>query len=390
MRSFTPIAAFCALLFVTGGSTLAVARRAPALAPHQELVYVGAYTKGTSKGIYAYHLNEATGQMTSLGLAAATVNPSYVIIDRTGRFLYAVNETDSYKGQKSGAISAFAIHPETGKLTFLNQVASKGEAPCYLSIDKTGKYLMVANYDSGNIAVFPLESDGKIGPASDFIQHHGSGINKARQEGPHAHFIAPSPDNRFVLSADLGLDKLFVYRLNAATGKLTANQPPYAAVHPGLGPRHVAFSRDHRFVYLIDEMGSEIIVYSWDGVKGRLQPVQEFSTIGSFKGENTGAEIEVSPSGRFLYASNRGENDIVVYTVNRATGHLTELQRISTEGNTPRQFAISPDGRFLFVGNQNGGNVVGFRIDRATGKLTPTGQQLQLDTPVCVTFMPEK
>lgn len=389
MRSFTQFAAFCALLFVTGAPAMAAARPAPA--PHQELVYIGTYTKGTSKGIYAYHLDETTGQMTSLGLAAATDNPSYVIVDRTGRYLYAVNETDTYKGEKSGAISAFAIHPDTGKLTFLNQVASKGAAPCYLSIDKTGKYLMVANYNGGNIAVFPLEADGKIGPASDFIQHYGSGINKARQEGPHAHFIAPSPNNRFVLNADLGLDQLFVYRFNAATGKLSPNRPPYAAVHPGLGPRHVAFSRDGRYVYLIDEMGSEIIVYSWQGSYGRLQPVQEFSTVsGSFKGENTGAEIEVSPSGRFVYASNRGENDIVVYAVNRANGHLTEVQRESTEGNTPRQFAISPNGRYLFVGNQNGGNVVGFRIDRQTGKLTPTGQQLHLDTPVCVTFMPQK
>lgn len=370
---------------------MAVARHTPAPAPHQELVYIGTYTKGTSKGIYAYHLNEATGQMTSLGLAAATDNPSYVLVDRTGRYLYAVNETDTYQGQKSGAISAFAIHPDTGKLTFLNQVASKGAAPCYLAIDHTGKYLMVANYNGGNIAVFRLEANGKIGPASDFIQHHGSGINKARQEGPHAHFIAPSPNNRFLLNADLGLDKLFVYRFNVATGKLSPNQPPYAAVHPGLGPRHVAFSRDGRYVYLIDEMGSEIIVYSWEVASGRLQPVQEFSTVsGSFTGENTGAEIDVSPSGGFLYASNRGENDIVVYSINRSNGHLTELQRESTEGNTPRQFAISPDGRFLFVGNQNGGNLVGFRINQETGKLTPTGQQLHLDTPVCVTFMPEK
>ena len=389
MRSFSHIAVVCALLFVTGGSSLAVARRAPA--PQQELVYIGTYTKGTSKGIYAYHLNQATGQMTSLGLAAPTENPSYLIVDRSGRFLYAVNEVDTYKGQKSGAISAFAIHPRTGKLTFLNQVASKGAAPCYLAIDHTGKYLMVANYNGGNIAVFRLEADGRIGPASDFVQHHGAGINKARQEGPHAHFIATSPNNRFVLNADLGLDKLFVYRFHPATGKLSPNQPPYAAVHPGLGPRHVAFSRDGRYVYLVDEMGSEIIVYFYQPATGRLQPVQEFSTVSDgFKGENTGAEIEVSPSGRFVYASNRGENDLVVYAVNRATGQLTEVQRESTEGNTPRQFAISPDGRFLLVGNQDGGNVVGFRIDQATGKLTPAGQPLHLDTPVCVTFMPEK
>lgn len=370
---------------------MAAARPSHPAPPKNELVFVGTYTAHTSQGIYAYRLNEATGRMTLLGLAAKTDNPSYVIVDPTGRYLYAVNETDTYQGEKSGAISAFAIDRKSGKLTFLNQVASKGAAPCYLSLDKTGKYLFVANYNGGNIAVFPVLPDGRIGAASDFIQHTGSSVNKARQEGPHAHWIGPAPDNRFVLNTDLGLDKLFVYRFDAAHGKLSADQPPYAGVQPGYGPRHVAFSRNGRFVYLINEMGSAIVVFSYHPAGGALHQVQSLSTLPpDFKGENTGAEIEVSPSGRFLYASNRGEDSIVVFSIERRTGKLTPLERVSTQGKTPRQFAIDPDGRYLFVGNQNGDNVVGFRINQQTGKLTPTGQVLQLSTPVCVTFMPEK
>ncbi|HLI33746.1 MAG TPA: lactonase family protein [Terriglobia bacterium] len=354
----------------------------------RNLVFIGTYTQQKSRGIYAYRFDEATGKAMPLGLAAESDNPSFLAVDPSERFLYAVNETDNYEGHKTGAVSAFAIDRQSGKLTFLNQVASRGTAPCYVSLDHTGKYVLVANYGSGSVAVFPVLADGSLGKASAFDQHTGHSVNPKRQEGPHAHSISVSPDNRFALAADLGLDELLVYRFDPASGSLQPNDPPFAKVAPGAGPRHFAFSPNGKFVYVISEMGSTLTAFTYDASRGALHEFQAISTLPrDYHGESTGAEIEVHPSGKFLYASNRGDDSIAVFRVNARSGKLTPIEYVSTRGKTPRNFAIDPTGSYLFAANQDSDTVVLFRINQETGRLTPTGQVLKISSPVCVVFV---
>jgi len=365
------------------------AEKAPAM--NKYLVYIGTYTDKQSKGIYAYRFDPAKDQLTSLGLAAETVNPSFLAVDASRRFLYAVNEMSQYEGRSSGGVSAFAIAPGTGKLTLLNEVASGGADPCHLTLDKTGRYLLVANYGGGSLAVFPILKDGRLGEASAFVQHTGSSVDPKRQEGPHAHSIYVSPDNRFALCADLGLDEVLVYRFDAGTGTLTPNNPAFALVSAGAGPRHFAFSPNGKFGYVIDEMQSTVTVFSYEPGSGALDVTQTVSTLPQeFKGESTAAEVAVYPSGKFLYGSNRGHDSIAVFTINSRKGTLTPLGYTPTLGKTPRNFAIDPTGSYLFVANQDSDNIVQFRIDPNSGRLTPTGQVLLVPAPVCVIFLPIK
>lgn len=367
---------------------LAAGARNAGAAPsaRQYLVYVGTYTKGPSKGIYAYRFNPASGKLTSLGLAAETNNPSFLTISPNRKFVYAVNEMR--KGMRTGGVSAFAINPKTGKLKFLNEVSSKGTAPCFISMDKTGKYVLVANYGSGSIAVFPVESDGRLGDASAFMQHTGSSVNPARQKGPHAHCVKVSPNNRYVISADLGLDKLLIARFDQQNGTLTPNTPRFGSVVPGSGPRHFAFSANDKFVYAVSEMGSTLTVFTYDDARGALHRIQTITTIPKgYQGENDGAEVEMARSGRFVYTSNRGANTIAVFTIDGETGKVSLLEDVSTQGQTPRAFEIGPAGRYLFAANQDSASVVVFRINPRTGRLTPTGQVLHIDHPVCVKFV---
>jgi len=354
------------------------------------LVYVGTYTaKTNSKGIYACRFDATTGKVTPIGTVAETANPSFLAVHPNGRFLYAVNEMGDYEGKKSGAVSAFAIDRATGKLTLLNQVASRGADPCYVSLDKTGKYLLVANYTGGSVIVFPVLADGRLGDATAFVQHEGHGMNPERQEGPHAHMIEVSPDNRFAIAADLGLDELLVYRFNAAKGSLAPNDPPFAKVNPGAGPRHFAFHPAGRFVHVLNEMGSTVTTFSYQAAGGVLRELQSISILPKdFAGTNTSAEIEVHPSGKFLYASNRGHDSVAVFAIDTEKGTLMFVAHVPTQGKTPRHFAIDPTGTFLFAANQDSGNVVLFRIDPKTGGLTPTGQALEVPSPVCVAFLP--
>jgi len=354
----------------------------------QYVVYVGTYTEKASKGIYACRFDPAADHLTAPGLAAETSNPSFLAIDPTRRFLYAVNEVEQFEGRSSGGVSAFAIAPGTGKLTFLNEVPSGGSGPCHLTVDKTGKYVVVANYGGGSLAVFPISGDGRLGNATAFVQHKGASVNPQRQEGPHVHSVYMSPDNRYVISADLGLDEVFIYRFDASKGTLTPNIPPSATVASGAGPRHFAFHPNGKFGYVIDEMQSTITEFSYVPASGSLDLLQPVSTLPpDFKGDSTGAEIEVHPSGKFLYASNRGLDSIAVFSVNSRKGILTLLAQADTLGKTPRSFSIDPTGSYLFVANQDSDNVVQFRINPNTGLLTPTGQVLQVPSPVCVTFM---
>jgi 6-phosphogluconolactonase len=382
LRTIVPSLAFL-LLAVCSGTA--------AFAQHNKyLVYVGTYTEegSASKGIYAYRFDSDTGKVTSIGLAAETINPSFLAVHPNHRFLYAVNEVGTYKGAKSGAVSAFAIDRATGKLTLLNEVASKGADPCYITVDKTGKYVLVANYSGGSVAVFPVLPDGRLGEASAFTQHIGHGTDPQRQEGPHAHSIDLSPDNRFAMVDDLGLDETLAYKFDSTKGSL-APDPVFAKADPGAGPRHFAFHPNGHFAYVINEMQSSVTAFGYDGKAGVLHPLQTISTLPKgFTGENTDAEIEVHPSGKFLYASNRGHDSIAVFAIDATKGTLTLVEYVPTKGKTPRSFEISPGGSLLFAANEKSNNVVIFRIDQQTGRLTPTGQTLDVAEPVCVKFVP--
>ena len=356
----------------------------------QYLVYIGTYTdKGASKGIYAYRFNAATAELTSLGLAAETANPSFLAIHPNHKFLYSVNEVGDYKGHKSGAVSAFSIDQATGKLTLLNQVESRGADPCYITVDKTGKYVLVANYTGGSVATFPVLADGRLGEASAFVQHTGHGPDPQRQEAPHAHSIDLSPDDRFAIVDDLGLDETLVYKFDSSKGSLTPNSPAFAKVAPGAGPRHFALHPNGKFAYVVNEMGWTVSAFGYDAGAGVLHPLQTISTLPKdFTGTNSDAEIEVHPSGKFLYASNRGHDSIAVFAIDASQGTLTPIEYASTKGKEPRHFEIAPGGELLFAANEHSGNVVVFRIDQQTGRLTPAEKELQIGAPVCVKFMP--
>jgi 6-phosphogluconolactonase len=349
-------------------------------------VYVGTYTDHGSKGIYAYRFDESTGKLSPLGLAAETASPSFLVLSRSDKFLYVVNELENYQGKPSGGVSAFAVDPTTTKLTFLNELPSRGEDPAHLALDRTGKYLFVANYTSGNFAVFPVLPDGSLGEASAFVQHKGSSVNKERQEGPHAHEVAMSPDNRFALITDLGLDEIFAYPFDAAKG--TVGKPHITKVSAGSGPRHIVFSRNGKFLYLINELQSTIVVYAYQAELGGLKELQTISSLPKdFKGKNTAAEIALSPSGKFLYASNRGDNSVAVFSIDPVKGTLKLVEFDSVQGKMPRDFVIDPSGRFLLAANQDSGNIVVFRINQQSGHLTHTGEDIKLSSPVCIQFV---
>jgi 6-phosphogluconolactonase len=355
----------------------------------QALLYVGTYTDKGSKGIYAFRFNTITGESDGIGLVAETANPSFLAVDPNRKYLYAVNEIDSFNGGHSGAVSAFSIDQVTGRLTLLQEVSSLGADPAHVSLDKTGRYLLVANYSSGNIAAFPIEKDGRLGPHSAFVQHSGSSVNKERQAGPHAHAIEASNDNQFVLTADLGLDQLLVYRFDQKTGSLAANDPAFGKVSPGAGPRHFAIAPSGKFVYLVNELSSSVTVFAYTASAGKLQEQQTISTLpAGFAGENTTAEIEVDAQGKYLYVSNRGDDSIAVFAIDPPNGKLSFVERVATGGKTPRHFTLDPTGKWLLAANQDSNSITVFRVDPGNGRLTPTSHALQVAMPVCVVFVP--
>jgi 6-phosphogluconolactonase len=351
------------------------------------LVFVGTYTDKTdSKGIYAYEFDASTGKLTPKDLAAESSNPSWVVIHPNGKWAYAANESG-----KQSSISAFSVDAKSAKLTLLNKLLAAGEDPCYLSFDKTGKYLFAANYTSGNVVVFPILPDGKLGAATANVKDAGTlGPNKERQEAPHAHWIGSSPDNRFVFVADLGLDAILSYRFDVTKGILTPNDPPFAKLAPGAGPRHATFSLIGNFVFVISELNSTVTTFSYDPQKGFLYDPQVASTLPKgFTGRNDTAEIGLHPSGRGLYASNRGHDSIAVFRISDK-GALTAVGIFPTGGKEPRHFAIDPTGRFLFAENQNSNSIVIFRVNVPKGDLTQVFQTEGVPSPVCLTFYPAR
>jgi 6-phosphogluconolactonase len=352
-------------------------------------VYIGTYTERGSRGVYLASLDLATGRLELDGVAAELVNPSFVAIHPSQRYLYAIGEIGEFNGEKGGAVSALAIDPASGKLTLLNQKSSRGVGPCHVSVDRSGKVALVANYGGGSVACLPIAADGSLGDATAFIQHQGSSANPQRQEGPHAHSINVDPANRFAFVADLGLDKVFSYRLDATRGLLAANDPPCVKLAAGDGPRHFAFHPSGRYAYVINEMHSTVTGFRYDADRGALETIESVTTLpAGFSGSSSTAEVQVHPSGKFLYGSNRGHDSIAVFAIDSETGKLTPLGHTSTQGKTPRNFGIDPTGHWLLAANQDSGSIVAFRIDQETGKLSPTGQSISVPMAVCVKFMP--
>jgi 6-phosphogluconolactonase len=352
-------------------------------------VYVGTYTGPKSKGIYRLDFDPVSGSLTPKGVAAETTNPSFLAISPNRKFLYAANEVGKFDGKSTGSVSSFAIDPKTGDLTPLNQKTSGGTDPCCVVVDPSGKYVLAANYSGGSVEVLPIEADGKLGEPTSHIQHRGSSIDKGRQAGPHAHSIDLDASGKIAIAADLGLDKLLVYRFDPAKGTLTPNATPHATVAPGSGPRHFAFHPDEKHAYVINEMASSITSFEFEPSKATFAVIQTITTRGQGgKPGNSTAEILVHPSGKFVYGSNRGDNTLAIYSVEPTSGRLTLVGHQSTEGKTPRNFGIDPTGRFLIAANQDSNNLVVFRIDSQTGLLKQVGDPVSVPSPVCVKFVP--
>ncbi len=319
-------------------------------------------------------------------MAAEDTNPSFLEVHPNRRFLYSVNEISRYNGQSSGSLSAFSIDEKTGELKLLSRVASRGAGPCHLAVDKSGKCVIAAHYEGGSAAVFPILENGALSDASDFVAHSGSSVNQQRQRGPHPHQAVISPDGRSVLIPDLGLDEIVIYRLDPLHGRLLKEDRRFVKVRPGSGPRHLAFHPNGRYAYALCELDGSVTAFRYSST-GAFNAFQTVSTLpDDFKGASTSAEIEVHPTGRFLYTSNRGPDTIAVFHITPATCELTPVDHVSTQSKTPRHFAIDPGGNFLFVANQDSDTIVSFQIDQKKGTLAPTGPVVECAAPVCITF----
>ncbi|MGB4589573.1 MAG: lactonase family protein [Clostridiaceae bacterium] len=357
--------------------------------------YVGTYTQpikfgtgqileGKGEGIYLIELDMESGSLSNLGLVAKTPNPSYLIVDANKKYLYAVNELKEYQGEFSGSVTSFEIVPDHHHLLPINTRPTVGTDPCHVALSKNNTHLFVSNFMSGSVCVFPIDADGSIKEKSDFIQHVGSSINKDRQKSPHAHSLTFDPENSRAIVPDLGIDKLMIYDFDEHEGRLIPSEIPWYSVSPGAGPRTCEFGRSGEYCYLINEIANSISVLAYDKLKGRLEEIQVVPSLAnSFDGDNTCADLQLTPDGRFLYGSNRGHNSIIVYSINSSNGRLTYVDTTLSEGETPRSFTIEPTGHFLLVCNQDSDNIVVFSIDQETGKLLKK-DELFIPTPVCV------
>ena len=354
------------------------------------LVFIGTYTEhagSQSKGIYVYQMNLASGELTFEREVKGVRNPSFLAVHPTENFLYAVNEVRSFAGEEGGGVSAFSIDPESGDLNVLNARSSRGQDPCYISVEQTGRFALVANYASGNVAMLPIEANGRLGPAMDVDQHSGSSVDPQRQDNPYAHCILPDPTNRFAIATNLGADKLYIYHMDLEKGRLDRHAE--VNVQPGAGPRHLIFHPNGQRVYLINEMNSTVILYDYDPEAGSLEEIQTISTLPEgFKGENLCADLRIS--GRYLYASNRKHDSIAWFLIDENTGRLRYEGEVSSGGREPRGLTIDPTAKFALAAHERSDNVVVFRIDAETGRLHKMGYEANISQPVYVKFIESK
>ena len=348
------------------------------------ILYVGTY----GKGVYAFRYNSADSNLEPLSMVGEITNSSWVTTDSAHKYLFAVSELE---GNSTGSVASFSIDHATGKLTPINSQSSEGLAPCHLAVDQTGKVLVTANYTSGSVASYPLGADGKIGPRASLLQFKGTGANKQRQEGPHAHETVFSASNKFLYVPDLGLDLIHIYKVDTATAKLTPADPEFAKEAPGMGPRHIAFSPSDKFAYVINELKPAVTVWKHDSATGKLESIQTISSVPENQAGEVGpAEILIDKSGKYVYASNRGPGTIAVYATDSTTGKLTLLEIAETGFTWPRGVDFDPTGNTLFVGDQKSDKFITFHIDHATGKLTNTGKNYEVPSPVSFVFVPSK
>lgn len=351
-------------------------------------VLTGTYTHGKSEGVYVYRFDTRTGELSHVHTASGIHNPSFVTLSPDGRYAYAVNEQS---GDKEGMVSAFRFNQSTGALELLNQQPSGGGDPCYLTVDKHGKHLFVGNYTGGSLSVLPILTDGRLGDPVQTIEHEGSSVNENRQEKAHVHSTVLTPDEQYLFVGDLGTDRINIYKYNReASRPLQPAEPAYTAVTPGSGPRHLIFNDSGTYAYVVLELTAEVGVFRHRD--GKLEQVQTVSmTADDFEGEVSGAEIRLSPDGKFLYASNRGDaNEIVAYSVDSQDGTLSFIERQSSGGETPRNFVIDPSGRYLLAANQDSDSIIIFERDQQKGTLRPTGKKTEVGNPVYLKIHPVK
>ena len=347
--------------------------------------FVGTYTNSGSKGVYTLRMNGDTGELKEISTVSGIENPSFLALDPSNEHLYAVGEVSDFDG--AGAVTSFSVDPATGVLTQINQQSTGGPGPCHLAVDSTDSLVIVTNYSGGSVAVLPINGDGSLGERTDFIQHEGSSINTGRQEQAHAHSVNIDRSNKRAYVCDLGMDRVFIYDIDHANGKLKPSAQAYVEEVAGEGPRHFDFHPSNRYVYVINELGCTITVYDMSG-DGRLTPVQTVPTLPEgWEGSNTTADVHVSPDGNYVYGSNRGHDSLVIYGIDQSTGKMTYVGHQSTLGEEPRNFAITPDGAFLLAENQNSGTLVTFKRE-SDGTLTATGSVIEVPAPVCIQFMP--
>jgi 6-phosphogluconolactonase len=361
-----------------------------AAAQNEYFLLVGTYTSGTSQGMYVYDFNTSNAG-NRLVDSAKIANPSFLAVSPTEKHVYAVSEVAG-AGNDGGKLASFSFNKISGVLTPINQQSSNGTNPCYVAVDKTGKWAAVGNYTSGTLAVLPILSNGSLGKAVTSIKHTGQSVNKERQSSPHVHSTIFSPDNKFLFVPDLGLDKLMSYRFNPKTGALTENNPAFVMTKPGSGPRHFDFHPNKKFAYLVEELTGSVSAFRYSSKTGQLQLLQNISTLPpGYSGDAGSADIHVSPDGRFLYASNRGgSNTIAIFSIDKKSGMLTLVGHQSTKGKTPRNFNFDPRGSFLLVANQGTDDIVIFKIDKNTGLLTDSGKRIAVSKPVCLKWIKKK
>ena len=354
----------------------------------EQVIFVGTYTEpeqSTSEGLYVYGMEPDSGELTLKKAVKNLRNPSYLAIHPQTGYVYAVDEQGTFEGKPGGGVIALAVDPGTGDIHVLNTQSSGGEDPCYISIERTGRYALVANYTSGSVAMIPIQPDGKLGPASHVIQHSGSSIHPERQDKPYAHCILPDPTSQFAVACDLGTDKIIVYRMDFSAGRLLEHSE--VKVAPGSGPRHLIFHPNGRHAYVVCELNSTVLAYTWDSETGNLEETQSVRTLPSgYEGRNFPADIHIHRNGQFLYVSNRGHDSFACFEVSADSGLLTLKHHTLTGGREPRGFAIDPTGRHLISANQNSNNIVTFLIDPGIGQLSKIGEEVQVSMPVCVIF----